>query len=127
VGNKIPYASDYTVNIGSQLAQPLGGGLQLFGRVDYRLTGPTWFHSVQDQLRPTPNGPADFSISRRKAFGLVNLRAGLSTGRWTLTAFANNLGNQKWLNEVVPAPELGGSFVSPGTLRQFGVEGNVKF
>jgi iron complex outermembrane receptor protein len=127
VGNKIPYAADYTVNIGTQLVTPLTSGLNIVGRADYRLTGPTWFHSVQDQPRPSLNGPADFSKSQRDAFGILNLRAGLSADHWTITAFVNNLTDKHWLNEVVPAPELGGSFVSPGSRRQIGVEASVKF
>jgi iron complex outermembrane receptor protein len=127
LGNKVPYASDYTLNLGTQLEVPLMSGIDFIGRADYRLTGPTWFHTVQDQLRPTPNGPADFTISKRDAFGIANVRAGLSTGAITVTAFVNNLFDKRWLTEVVPAPELGGSFVSPGSLRQFGVEAAVKF
>ncbi len=127
VGNKIPYASDYTLNFGTQLVMPLAAGLNIVGRADYRLTGPTWFHAVQDQTRPSLNGQADFSKSRRDAFGILNLRAGLSSDHWTITAFVNNLTDKHWLNEVVPAPELGGSFVSPGSRRQIGVEASVKF
>ncbi|MHA3794980.1 TonB-dependent receptor domain-containing protein [Sphingomonas sp. YL-JM2C] len=127
VGNKVPYASDYTLNLGSQLDMPVSGGLRAIGRVDYRLTGPTWFHSVQAQTRPSLNGVADFSRSRRDALGIVNLRAGIATDHWSLTAFANNLTDKKWINEVVPAPELGGSFVSPGTRQQFGLELSAKF
>lgn len=127
VGNKIPYAADYTLNLGTQLVTPITAGLNIVGRADYRLTGPTWFHSVQNQTRPSLNGLADFSKSQRDAFGIVNLRAGLSADHWSVTAFVNNLTDRRALNEVVPAPELGGSFVSPGSRRQIGVEASVKF
>jgi iron complex outermembrane recepter protein len=126
VGNKVPYASDYTVNVGTQLDMPVSGELRAIGRVDYRLTGPTWFHSVQAQTRPSLNGLAEYSKSRRDAFGILNIRAGIATDHWSLTAFANNVTDKKWLNEVVPAPELGGSFVSPGSRQQFGIELSAK-
>lgn len=127
VGNKIPYAADYTINLGTQIKRPITSDIDAIGRLDYRVTGPTWFHAVQDQTRPTPNGPADLTNSKRKSFGLLNLRAGLSSDRWSLTAFANNLTAENWLAEVVPAPELGGSFVSPGSRRQFGLEASFRF
>ena len=42
--------------------------------------------------------------------------------RFTVIAFAENLTNEQYLNEVIPAIEFGGSFISPGGLRRFGVE-----
>ena len=33
---------------------------------------------------------------------------------WSLRAYADNLLNAHIINEVIPAPEFGGSFVSPG-------------
>ena len=53
VGNKSPYTADYTINLGTDLSVPINDAVRLIGRVDYRITGPTWFHSVQDQERPT--------------------------------------------------------------------------
>lgn len=127
VGNEIPYAADYTLNFGTQLNLPVSDTFEFVGRADYRLTGPTWFHTVQDQTRPTPNGPADLTISERDSFGILNVRLGLSSDHWSVFLFANNLTDEKWLTEVVPAPELGGSFVSPGTRQQFGLELSAKF
>lgn len=127
VGNKVPYASDYTINVGTQLAIPVIHQFDLTGRVDYRLTGPTWFHTVQGQFRPTLNGPGEYSVSRRDAFGIVNARIGLSSKFWNVSLYGNNLLNKKWIAEVVTAPELGGSFVSPGTFREVGLETVLKF
>ena len=142
VGNKSPYTADYTVNLGTQVDAPLSGSLKLLLRADYRLTGPTWFHTVQNQSRPTifsgllpisalalPGfvGNADYSVSRRRKFGVVSARAGLETDRYSLAVFANNLFDKKFLNEVIPAIEFGGSFISPGQRRMIGVEGSVKF
>jgi hypothetical protein len=50
-------------------------------RVDYRLTGPTWFHVVQAQTNPTIFGvPGDYSGTRRDAYGIFDVRAGISGG-----------------------------------------------
>jgi iron complex outermembrane recepter protein len=142
VGNKSPYTADYTINLGSQIDTPLSDGINVVMRADYRITGPTYFHTVQDQVRPTlfsgllpisalalPGfvGDARYGIARRKAFGVMDLRFGLEGKNWKATVFANNLFDRKYLNEVIPAIEFGGSFISPGARRQVGVELGAKF
>lgn len=143
VGNKSPYTADYTLNLGTQFETPVSTALKVFARADYRLTGPTWFHTVQDQTRPTlfsglipisavnflpaSFGDANFSVARRKAFDTVNLRAGVEGANWKLTGFARNLFDKKYLNEVIPAIEFGGSFISPGERRIIGAEVAVRF
>ena len=142
VGNKSPYTADYTLNIGTQLVLPITEKVRGTLRADYRLTGPTWFHSVQDQEKPTlfsgllpisalqlpaVVGNARYDVTQRDAFGLVNLRIGVEGDNWRLTAFANNLLDKQWLNEVIPAIEFGGSFISPGQRRVIGVEAGFTF
>ena len=72
-------------------------------------------------------GDANYSVARRKAFGVLNLRFGLEGESWKLTAFANNFLDRRYLNEVIPAIEFGGSFISPGQRRMIGVEAGYKF
>ena len=128
VGNKSPYTADYTLNLGSQFETPLRDGVGLLLRADYRLTGPTWFHVVQAQTNPTIFGaPGNYSGARRDAYGVVDLRAGVSGKRWNLTAFGSNVLNKHYLAEVIPAVEFGGSFIAPGALSQFGLELGLKF
>ncbi len=142
VGNKSPYTADYTLNLGSQMNFPVSKSLEALLRVDYRLTGPTWFHTVQNQTRPTlfsgllpisalalpaVVGNAKYDVARRNKFGVLNLRAGLGGGNWDLAVFAENVLDKKYLNEVIPAPEFGGSFISPGGRRLVGVEGKFRF
>ncbi|MEL6876060.1 MAG: TonB-dependent receptor, partial [Pseudomonadota bacterium] len=142
VGNKSPYTADYTINLGTQVVAPIADSFDLVMRADYRITGPTWFHSVQNNTSPTlfsgllPGsalalpafvGDADYSITQREAFGVMDLRFGIEGENWNVTAFADNLFNRKYLNEVIPAIEFGGSFISPGGLRRLGVEVGYKF
>ncbi len=142
VGNKSPYTADYTINLGTQVVAPIANDFDLVMRADYRLTGPTWFHSVQNNTSPTlfsgllPGsalmlpafvGDADYSITERDAFGVLDLRVGIEGENWNITAFADNLLEKEYLNEVIPAIEFGGSFISPGGLRRFGVEVGYKF
>lgn len=142
VGNKSPYTADYTINLGTQIEAPLRDHLNVVLRADYRITGPTWFHTVQNQERPTifsgllpisalalPGfvGNGRYDVARRDAFGVLNLRFGLEGENWKVTAFANNFLDRKYLNEVIPAIEFGGSFISPGARRTAGVEIGYKF
>lgn len=142
VGNKSPYTADYTLNLGTQFEVPITNSVDLVGRVDYRLTGPTWFHTLQNNTNPTlfsgllpgsalglPSfvGDADYSITRRDAFDVVDARIGVQTDRWSLFAYAENLFNKKYLSEVITAAEFGGSFISPGGRQRFGVELGYKF
>ncbi|MBK7284073.1 MAG: TonB-dependent receptor [Sphingomonadales bacterium] len=142
VGNKSPYTADYTINVGGQVEVPFTDALKFKLRGDYRVTGPTYFHTVQDQTRPTlfsqllpisalalPAfvGNANYSVAKRNAYGVVNLRAGIEGDNWHITAFANNLFDKKYINEAIPAIEFGGSFISPGARRLAGVEVGYKF
>ena len=132
VGNKSPYTADYTINLGSQVDVPLGGALDLSLRADYRITGPTFFHTVQDNSVPNlffGSGllQGNFKNSQRNAYGVLNLRAALSGDNWSVAAFGNNVFNRKYLAEVIPAPEFGGDFISPAARAYYGVEVGFKF
>ena len=56
-----------------------------------------------------------------------DLRVGLQEERWSVTLFAENLTDEKYLEENITAPEFGGSFIHPGSLRRAGVELAVRF
>ncbi|MEY3633646.1 MAG: hypothetical protein RLZZ61_56 [Pseudomonadota bacterium] len=142
VGNKSPYTADYTINLGSQVEAPLNDNMDLVMRADYRITGATYFHTVQDQTRstifsqllpisalalPGAVGNANYSVAKRDPFGVLNLRVGVEGDNWNVTAFADNLLDRKYINEAIPAIEFGGSFISPGGRRLMGVEVGYKF
>ncbi len=140
VGNKSPYTADYTVNLGTSIDARLNGDWSFFARADLRVTGPTWFSTVQAQDGPTlftailpaaglpaALGTGNFTRSRRDSFALLDLRAGVRWRALSVAAFATNATDERWLAEVIPAPEFGGSFVSPGTRRRFGAEARLAF
>ena len=141
-GNKSPYTADYTVNLGTQIDTPLTDGIDLVLRADYRITGPTWFHTVQNQTKPTlfsgllpisalalpaVVGNGRYDVAKRGAYGVVDLRGGIEGERWSVMAFADNLLDKRYLAEVITAIEFGGSFISPGARRLVGVEVGYKF
>ena len=148
VGNESPYTPEYTFNVGGDIDFPLSNGMNIFARVDAQFVGETWFHTVQEGQRPTifmplfelglgaffPNpgdagalGIAEYSVAQRDAYATVNLRIGLEGENWTVTAFALNLTDEKYLEEVIPAPEFGGSFDHPNARRRVGVEVGFSF
>lgn len=136
VGGESPYTPDYTLNAGINVAQPVSDGLTITGRLDYILTGSTVFHTAQAGDRPTIFnvvfgseflGTANYTNSIRDSFGVVNLRAGIKGDNWELQAFAENLFDNEYLDEVIPAPEFGGSFVSPGGRRFYGILARFNF
>lgn len=100
------------------------------------------FHTVQDQTRATifsqlfpisalalPGfvGNANYSVAMRYAFGVLYLRIGLEGENWNVTAFADNLLDDKYINEAIPGIEVGGSFISPGARHLMGIEVGYKF
>ncbi len=143
VGNKSPYTADYTINLGTEIDTPMSDNVDLIMRADYRITGPTWFHSVQDQTRPTlftglipisqvnflpaETGDANYSIARRDTFGILNLRAGVEIGNFSIFAFGENVLGEDYIAEAIPAIEFGGSFISPGARTLYGVEVGMRF
>lgn len=133
VGNASPYTPDYTANAGASVTYPMSAGMDFVGSIDVSWVGPTWFHVIQDNTRPTifslqfPLGPSDLSKTQRDAYALVNLRGGISTDRWSLVGFVDNALDKQWLMEVIPAPEFGGTFDHPGSERRVGVEATLKF
>lgn len=142
VGNESPYTPEYTVNFGGDITWPVTQDIEVLFRADAQIIGPTWFHTVQGGNQATIFNPlfelgfgagagglgtGNFENARRDSYTTVDLRLGLQTERWSLTAFAQNVGDENYLEEVIPAPEFGGSFLAPGAQRRFGVEAAVKF
>ena len=135
VGNDSPYTPDYTGSILADYSQPFGSsGWQFNANLTWNFVGDTWFHTVQDETRRTlfdlffPGaGTADYSLTQRDSYSVGNLRLGVSNEQWAITAFVSNLADEEYLEEVIPAPEFGGSFIHPGSLRRAGIEVTYEF
>ncbi len=135
VGNRVPYAPEYTFNFGSEYVKPTGflDGVEFVGRVDYSVVGPTWFATTQTG-NPTPTlftgfgfGLMNHDLSQRDSYGVINLRTGLQSDVWGVHVAVKNLLDEKYLSEVIPAPEFGGSFIHPGNERAWAVELSYRF
>jgi len=127
VGNDSPYTPEWTASVGGRVTWPMTDGLDLIASVDVNAIGDTWFHVVQDQLRPTAFGPADYTLAQRDAYTIVNARLGVRGENWSVVAFGKNVFDEDNLEEVIPAPEFGGSFIHAGSESRFGVEASYSF
>ena len=142
IGNVSPYTPDFTVNAGANLILPVTNSFDFFARIDAQLIGETWFHTVQEGSRPTifqplfelgfgagagALGTADFSNALRDSYSTVDIRVGFSADTWALAAFALNVTDEKYPEEIIPAPEFGGTFDHPNARRRYGVELSMKF
>jgi iron complex outermembrane receptor protein len=123
VGNKAPYTPLYTGNVAFAVHQKLTDQFTAIARWDTNFIGPTWFHTVQDQCVPTIFG-ADgcYGGAERQAFSTSNLRVGIRGAKFELIGFVDNIFDKRYLAEVIPAPEFGGSFASQGPGRLYGLE-----
>ena len=108
VGNQAPLVSRQTINAGVQYHQPVGNGMNAVVRVDYQEIGRTWW----DPYNVTSRDPVD----------LVDARAGLDAGKWSLTAWSKNLGNTKYNTEFSP-----GGFLWKAQPRRYGLDFNYRF
>jgi iron complex outermembrane receptor protein len=121
VGNQAPLVSEYSANLGLAYRQELAafGGASLFVRTDLDVTGPTWFY------------PDNFT--KRDTVSLLNLRVGLDSKSWSVTAWAKNLTDEDYNAEWSPGPQFfpnpgySNNFVFKGMPRRWGVDLAYRF
>jgi iron complex outermembrane recepter protein len=136
VGNDVPQAPDRTYNLGAQLELPVSNAISFFARADWQYVGDMWFHTLQGQQTPTiwdalfGGGGAitqDFSKARRNAYDTLNLRLGLEGEQWAAMLWGRNITDERYLEEVIPAAEFGGTFNHPAPKAAYGVELTYRF
>lgn len=128
VGNRLPYAPKYTFNGGAEALYPITENFGVFGRADVAVTGPTAFHPIQCQTRPTIFGVSGTPCGAvREAFTTVDLRAGVGNKQWQASVFVKNLLNDAHVGEAIVVPELGFTFLRPDALRRVGADLKYNF
>lgn len=108
IGNQAPLVSKTTINAGVQYHQPVGDGLNAIVRVDYQQLGRTWWEP--------------YNVTSRDPVDLVDMRAGLEGGKWSLTAWSKNLTNTKYNTEFSP-----GGFLWKAQPRRYGIDFGYRF
>ncbi|MEH6549316.1 MAG: TonB-dependent receptor [Pseudomonadales bacterium] len=140
-GNNVPQAPEQTFNLGTQVDFPIGDRMNLMARLDYQYIGDMWFHTLQGEATPnvwrlfdfTAFGivqediMSDMSKAKRDAYGTIDGRVSLRGDTWSVTAWGRNLTDENYLQEVIPAPEFGGSFIHPTGGRSYGVDFELFF
>ncbi len=134
VGNKSPYTPDYTGTLAMDVSYPINNKWVFVGNLLGSFVGPTWFHTVQDQTNISlfdlliPGlGTADYGLAQRDSFETLDLRVGLIRDKWSVTVWGHNITNNEVLEEVIVAPEFGGSFIHPAALRRWGLDLGFRF
>lgn len=128
VGNRLPYAPRYTFNGGAEALYPITERFGLFGRADVAITGPTAFHPIQCQTRPTLFGVSGSSCGTlRDAFTNIDLRAGVGNKQWQVSLFVKNVTNSRRVGEAIVVPELGMTLLRPDALRRVGADLKYNF
>jgi iron complex outermembrane receptor protein len=130
--NAVPYAPEYTGNLGAEGRFAMTDALEFVARIDASFVGETWFHPVQDEKLPNlftgfGFGQGEFSKQVRDPYALVNLRLTVQSENWGVTAWGRNIADESYLAEIIPAPEFGGAFVHDAPGAAYGVEVNFRF
>jgi len=134
VGNDAPQAPDETYNLGAQLSIPFGSSMEFGARLDWQYVGEMWFHTLQGEETPTiwnvffgPGNDQNFSKAKRDAYDTINLRLVLSGEHWDVAVWGRNIGDEEYLEEVIPAVEFGGSFIHQAAGDAYGAEFTYRF
>ena len=108
IGNHAPLVTDDTLNLGAQYTQPLDEDLDLTLRADFQRIGRTWWEP--------------YNMTSRDPVSLLDVRIGLESDNWTVTAWGKNLTDEKYNTEFSP-----GGFLFKALPRRYGVEFNYRF
>jgi len=130
--NEVPYAPEYTANLGAEARFPVREALEFVARLDASFIGETWFHPVQDERLPNlftgfGFGQGEFSQMKRDPHAVLNARLTLQGERWSVTAWGRNIGDEDYLAEIIPAPEFGASFIHDAPGESYGVDLTLRF
>lgn len=135
VGNSSPYTPDYTATAGVEFDMSTANGWKWQASAYWNLVGPTWFHTIQDNTNQTlfaalfgpALGLADYQRMQRDDYQTIDARIAFGAEHWTVAIVGKNVTDEKWLQEVIVAPEFGGSFIHPGSERRVGAEVSYRF
>jgi iron complex outermembrane receptor protein len=141
VGNSAPQSPDETFTMGLNWDYTLSDDIIMTTRLDWQYVGETFFHTLQGEQTPTiwdffgtlgggvPPGPhpQDFSRASRDAYNTLNLRVIFDAEDWSVALWGKNITDEQFLQEVIPAPEFGGSFIHPSARDEWGIDFTYRF
>jgi iron complex outermembrane receptor protein len=123
-GNKMPYTPEYTVQLAADYRRPINEKIDFSFRTDYNRIGDTYWDLVN-----TPGATRD-------PVNLLKARVGVGNDTWELSAWVDNLLNEKYYAETVvifPGPTVpgGGGIAAAASAqaapRYWGVDFSYRF
>ncbi len=108
------YVPEQSVNVSIQYTQPLSGSMDLMARADWSWRDDYYF-GIDN---------VDTFGEKQDAFSTTNLRLGLESESWRVTAYVNNVEDEfyathSWIGRHVGLPN---SAITPSLPRYYGVE-----
>ncbi len=94
VGQEVPLASDYTVNLGLNYTKPLNNGLELVARGDLHSIGDTYWGPGDPAVTPLA-----WNTTIRDPVNVVDVRLGVQKEDWSATLWAKNLFDEEYNDE----------------------------
>ncbi len=115
VGNKVPGAPVWTLNLALQHTRPLSNGLRLVSRLDYEHRDKTYW--TLD------------NVDTQSPYALTNLSFALESECWSARVFANNLFDEEYIEWFFAARFIGlpADIAWPSRPRQVGVEFSMRY
>ena len=114
VGNDVPRALDYTLNLGLDVNQPIADDMALVGSIGYERRGDR----VWDISNVFVQEPVD----------ILNVRLGIDRGPYNVSFFGRNLTDEEFFADLFPP---NGLFLNPvgfrNRPREYGVEFSARF
>lgn len=90
-GDRLPNNPETSFNVGGDYWAPLTAAMRGFVHADWSYTGSR-ITGYRPQL---DNGQVNNGYNAFRRYSLVNLRAGVDTGPWRLSAYVNNVGDAR--------------------------------
>jgi iron complex outermembrane recepter protein len=109
LGRKLPQNPDSTLNVGVGYRAPFGDEREWFARLDWQRLGEVFWE------------PENFV--GRDDLGLLDVRAGITSGGWELTGWIKNATDEDWIAEEANPNGI----VYYGKPQQYGVELTYRF
>ena len=78
-------------------------------------------------LPPNVGYDSNFSKAKRDAFDTIDARITISGEHWDLAIWGRNIANERYLEEIIPAAEFGGSFIHEAPGDSVGAEFTWRF
>lgn len=111
IGSSLPHVADYNLNFVAEYVHTMSSDIELVLRADINHSGPRTFNFDIPDIE-----------SSNKTF--MNLRTTLEADAWSVTLFADNLTDERQIEDLVV---LGNSVVSLGRFPNIGASFGVQF